>query len=38
MDGQALNEFANEILSRIEGTDYKSYDFAKDPDMNFKFI
>lgn len=37
LDGQALKDFAEEVLARVDNTDLKSYSFEKDPDMSFKF-
>ena len=38
MDTDGLMQFADDILSRIDKIDLKSYDFDKDPDLNFDIV
>jgi hypothetical protein len=38
MDINQLQQFAQNVLAGIDGFDLKSYDFERDPDLNFKNI
>lgn len=37
-DKKALKDFVDEVLERIDKIDLRSFDFDKDPDMNYKSI
>lgn len=30
-------EYADDVLAKVDAVDLKSYEFDKDPDMNFRF-
>ena len=38
MDTEGLKKFADEILSRIDNVDLKSYNFDKDPDFGLRSV
>jgi hypothetical protein len=38
MDTEGLKKFADEILSRIDKVDMKSYSFDVDPDFNLRSV
>ncbi len=37
-DLESLKALADDILSRIDKVDLKSYEFEKDPDLSFRHI
>ncbi len=38
MDTEGLKRFADQILSRIDHVDLKSYNFEKDPDFTLRSV
>jgi hypothetical protein len=38
MDTEGLKKFADEILSRIDNVDMKSFNFDVDPDFNLRSV